>query len=46
MEEFDLEPGPAIGTLLKKAYMIYDREPCSREDILRKLREEIEKERQ
>ena len=38
MEQFALGPGPIIGQLLKSAQQMYEAEPCSREDLLEKLR--------
>ncbi|MEK7996653.1 MAG: hypothetical protein AAB403_22855 [Planctomycetota bacterium] len=38
MEEFGLGPGPMIGQLLTSAQQLYEAEPCSREDLLQRLR--------
>lgn len=42
MEAFNIAPGPQVGQLLKRARVLYDADPCSRDDLLEKLRQEIE----
>jgi hypothetical protein len=43
MEAFeDVEPGPKVGELLKKAKALYEEEPCSRERLLAKLETSVE----
>ena len=38
MEEFGLAPGPDVGKLLKRAKGINDAAPCSRAELLAKLK--------
>jgi len=40
IREFNVPPGPAVGEFLRNARAIYDAKQCSREDLLRKLREQ------
>ena len=41
INEFNVVPGPIVGQLLEKARNIYNNEPCSRDELLEKLRREI-----
>jgi len=41
MNELKVEPGPEVGQLLDKARIIHNTEPCSRDELLEKLRREI-----
>lgn len=41
MDEFLLEPGKKIGEILKRAFEIFDPDPCSREVLISKLRDEF-----
>jgi isoleucyl-tRNA synthetase len=38
LESFSVEPGPKIGELLRHARMIYESEPCAKQELLDKLR--------
>lgn len=40
--EFNVMPGPEVGQLLEKARNLYNNEPCSRDELLEKLRREID----
>jgi hypothetical protein len=42
MKEFNVVPGPIVGQLLEKARNLYNTEPCSRDELLEKLRLEID----
>ncbi len=41
MEEFGIAPGPNVGHLLEHARRIYECEPCSRSDLLGRLRDKL-----
>lgn len=41
IKEFNVVPGPIVGQLLEKARNLYNNEPCSRDELLEKLRLEI-----
>lgn len=41
METFNIKPGPKVGELLESARIIYHDQPCSREDLLHKVRQEM-----
>ena len=40
MEEFGIAPGPEVGRMLQRASAIYMSTPCSRKDLIEKLRTE------
>ena len=42
MNEFSLEPGKKVGDILKRAMQIFDRQPCSRDELLKKLEHELQ----
>jgi hypothetical protein len=42
MEEFAVAPGPEVGQLLKHARTIYECEPCSRSELLSRLRNKLQ----
>ena len=42
METFNIKPGPQVGALLERAQIFYQDQPCSREILLNKLRQETE----
>jgi len=42
LNEFNVVPGPIVGQLLEKARNLYNIEPCSRDELLEKLRREID----
>jgi hypothetical protein len=42
INEFNVMPGPKVGQLLEKARNLYNIEPCSRDELLEKLRLEID----
>ena len=42
MQTFNIKPGPQVGTLLERAQIFYQDQPCSREILLNKLRQETE----
>ena len=42
METFNIKPGPQVGTLLERALILYQDQPCSREFLLDKLCQEME----
>lgn len=41
IKEFNVQPGPRVGEILKIAKIIYDSNPCPRNDLIQKLRDEI-----
>lgn len=43
MNEFNIVPGPKVGLFLEKARNLYSVNPCSREELLEKLRFELDK---
>ncbi len=38
IKEFNISPGPEVGKFLERARKLYSAEPCSRDDLLKKLR--------
>jgi len=42
INEFNVVPGPIVGQLLEKARNFYNTEPCSRDELLEKIRREID----
>jgi hypothetical protein len=41
MEKFGISPGPQVGQILRQARSLYNVNPCSRDDLLEQLRQEI-----
>ena len=44
IETLKIKPGPQVGTLLERAWIFYQDQPCSREVLLNKLQQETETE--
>lgn len=38
IKEFNISPGPEVGKFLERAHKLYIAEPCSRDELLKKLR--------
>ncbi len=38
MKEFNISPGPDVGIFLGRASHFYDAEPCSRNELMKKLK--------